>query len=810
MSHINHHILFILFFIPVFTWGQDFSQRGQDIDTVAYYTKVGDQLFEEGKYYAAADYYGKALIKEETPYLMHQVAEANRQGRFYNFAELWYGELAEKYPEEYPLTNYWYGMMLKANGGKYQQAIDAFESFLDDFEEKAKTYEEYSYYIKNASKEIKDCEYALKKNQETPDYRVYNIGNNINKKESEFGAVHRNDSTLLFTGANTVTIHRVKKFLFLKTKETYDTMLRTRLFKSIKRGEFWKERSIIYMPLNDRNFDIGTPSPSPIEDAFYLTMCQGSFGKKQCHIYKARSPSLGKWMKPQKLSSVINPDKASAKNPCITIDSNGDTLLYFSSDRKKGVGGFDIWVSQLKNGTFQEPVNLGEKINTPKDEVSPFYDQEKEALYFSSDGHYSLGEYDVFEALGNARSGFDTAKNVGPPVNSPTDDYYFSQYHQNGKVVGYLSSNRTGGFSEQGTCCDDIYFFERSEQDKFLVKGHLTDKTTGQPITTANIKAYKASKENVLNEQSLQNKMQFQLSIEQNGEQAQLHITAPDYQPKNIVLSEHLNKMRKDTLDLQKVELSPVTSTTELPTIHYSFGNAQLTAKSKEKLDQITKTIEQHPQQQLIIASHTDNIDNKQFNIRLSKQRTQNVIQYLTEQGIDNSRLIGQWHGEFNPIAANQTSAGKDNPEGRAKNRRTEFQLTESAAGVKRGKIVPDEPTAKKKPATDLELSGMAYSTLLQKYGDRQADGLTFKVQIGAFQHPDPDKFKHLSQYGAFTSEKGTDGLTKFMIGETNTLTEAVELEKKLKQEIPDAWIVTYYQGERISLLKGVEKLAEQ
>ncbi len=558
MRHYIYHIMGTLLLLVVsfqLLKAQGVSRKDNTIDTVERYTKAADKLFEAGKYYAAANLYGKVLVREESAYLMHRLAEANRLGRFYSFAELWYSELSNKYPKGYPLTYYKLGLMYKANGGKYQQAIEAFKKFLQQAKKQDNiSRDKHKSYINRAKKEIKTCQYALSQQKNAQPFRVYNMGTEINKKESEFGAVLRNDTTLLFTGAKEVATHDVKKFLFFKVKETYDTVLLNRLYKSFKKGKYWQERALIYLPLAEKkNYDVGSPTPLPYESSFLLTMCKGSFGNQQCSIYKSTSPSAGQWRQPQRLANPINAKNASTKNPMVVIHQN-DTILYFSSDREGGEGGFDIWASRRKSGHFQPPTNLGPTINTPADEVSPFYDKTQETLYFSSSGHPSFGQFDIFKTKGHLGGTWDSIQNLGPSVNGPADDYYYIHYKQDGQLVGYFSSNRTGGQSEQGTCCDDIYFFRRSLQSEVIVKGSLVDQQSGAPVKKAYLTFRNKAGESI-KKSSLGAKDHFQTPLPAASNN--LHIEAPSYEAKTLSLADKLNQQSQaDTLALGQIPLS--------------------------------------------------------------------------------------------------------------------------------------------------------------------------------------------------------------------------------------------------------------
>ena len=163
--------------------------------------------------------------------------------------------------------------------------------------------------------------------------------------------------------------------------------------------------------------------------------------------------------------------------------------LIYSSNIKGGMGKYDIYYASIESdGSVSEPVNMGEQINTLDDEVTPFYDPVNGYLYFSSSGHIGIGELDVFKVKGSISGGFEEPENIGYPLNSCADDYYFANVDSTdkGEKIGFLSSNRSGGLSQEGeTCCDDIYSFTWRTKPQVLnlgVSGFVYNEDTKEPI----------------------------------------------------------------------------------------------------------------------------------------------------------------------------------------------------------------------------------------------------------------------------------------------------------------------------------------
>lgn len=171
----------------------------------------------------------------------------------------------------------------------------------------------------------------------------------------------------------------------------------------------------------------------------------GAGGARTLQLYFAESDGRT-WKVTQ--SFPYNKAQHSITDPTISQDGK---MLFFSSDMTGGFGGKDIYRSEFIDGRWTRPVNLGEVINTPYDEVFP-YIHEEQMLYFSSNGHAGMGGLDIFKAAVKA-DGFDEAQNAGYPLNSSYDD--FGIVIDSLDTHGYFSSNRkNGGYN------DDLYEFD--------------------------------------------------------------------------------------------------------------------------------------------------------------------------------------------------------------------------------------------------------------------------------------------------------------------------------------------------------------
>lgn len=194
-------------------------------------------------------------------------------------------------------------------------------------------------------------------------------------------------------------------------------------------------------------------------DIIYFTRCNADDDLLYlCEIYSMQRTN-GVWSKPKKLSGDINLKGYNSTQPAVGYLPDGSTILYFSSNRPGGSGGMDIWYSVITETGPAPATNLGAPVNSPDDEISPFYEQSSGTLYFSSNRADGIGGYDIYSAKGS-RNSWRTPRLMPEPLNSIENDIYFTVSSDN-PTEGYLSSNRSDSYFLYDTsCCYDIYHWE--------------------------------------------------------------------------------------------------------------------------------------------------------------------------------------------------------------------------------------------------------------------------------------------------------------------------------------------------------------
>lgn len=224
-------------------------------------------------------------------------------------------------------------------------------------------------------------------------------------------------------------------------------------------------------------------------DVMYYSICDfiGNEYNIQCEIYRRKKLDNGDWGIAERLPDTINLKGYTTTQPTVGIvPGQPYEMLFFVSDRPGGKGGRDIWCTKIAGDNFTNPMNIA-SINTPGDDVTPFYHATQQTLYFSTDSMTTLGGFDIYKAQWDG-SAWVNPVNLGVPLNSGANDVYFT-VTEDGKTA-FMASNRRGSFnqSEEG-CCYDIYqvdFFKpQMVAITYLKKdGKKTDQILGNTTMT--------------------------------------------------------------------------------------------------------------------------------------------------------------------------------------------------------------------------------------------------------------------------------------------------------------------------------------
>ncbi len=358
------------------------------------------------------------------------------------------------------------------------------------------------------------------------------------------------------------------------------------------------------------------------------------------------------------------------------ITPDGKTM-YFSSNRPEGEGELDIWTSKrLADGSWERPVNLGNTINTPYDESTPYFDVENSALLFSSIGHISMGAYDVFRSI-------DRGGTWTQPVGMP---YAFNTVQEN---TNFILNNNAPGFVasrfDEKTNIRNIYSVVAVDPADELTKTSGTIKLEdGMEVDP---KIALVTLKNLRTGEIIQN-----IPIGQDGTfnfdikpgEYEVYISHDGYHTDTMSLSLPLYYSGSylsvnPTLTPEKVSAGDFLS---IKNVLFDFDKYTITDEAKPTLEFLKSIIINYPDLTIEVAGFTDAKGSTDYNRKLADKRAQAVIDYFTLSGIEGAKFVKKAFGESNFVAVNSNPDGTDNPEGRKYNRRVTFGIVNPKTGV--------------------------------------------------------------------------------------------------------------------------------
>ncbi len=426
MSRLYLIILFISFFF--------FTHAQKDLSN---YLKFAKEQYQKGDYIYALEYYEKAmLLDSNTIDILWEYAETNRAYKDYRKAEYYYKKVYSREDTKiFPASLLQLGLMQKQNG-KYDEAIETFK-----LGKKKYVKDKKGYLYQKSKREFESCLWAKSAIKDTTSYVLEQLPNTINTPNSEFGHLI-SEGKLIFSSLRGDSIH--------PNEEVYSTEYKTRLYTSvIQSGEFEKGERIRDLVVNKMHSGNGAFSKDG--SRYYFSLCNDDGYNYKCKVMVANYKN-GKWKDIDTLGEIINQPGANTTMPAIAFIDNQE-VLFFSSDRDGGKGGMDIYYSFIKNGQQFGKVQALRQANSPDNEISPFWDEKTQRLYFSSSWHDGFGGFDVFYSQ-LMNGAFSSPVNLGIPINSPANDTYFFVHGD----TNYVTSNRLGVYySKNPTCCSDIF-----------------------------------------------------------------------------------------------------------------------------------------------------------------------------------------------------------------------------------------------------------------------------------------------------------------------------------------------------------------
>lgn len=536
-----------------------------------------------------------------------------------------------------------YSQSLKAIGKKHQAA---------------KMYDAFLKTVTGLNKDLASAKDYLDIIEENANrYQINSLS--LNSENIDFGA-HLNGGLLYFSSTRNKRggVRRIDTWTDQPFLNIYTAMYDTGT-KGYQRPE--KLKGAI-----NTKYHESTPVISKDGNTMYFTRSNSSRKYKkdekaatQLKIYRATKVD-GKWTNIEDLA--INGETFSNAHPAL---SPKEDRLFYVSNIAGGFGQTDLYyVDILTDGNLGKPVNLGPKVNTKGRESFPFVTSSYE-LYFSSDGHFGLGGYDVFYLDIGIKE--KQLVNVGKPINSAKDDYAFSI--DNVTKRGFFSSNR--GMS------DNVYSLIEEKPIKELleqeINGLVTDKETGLPIANSLVTVNNQENQ-VVNTVRTDKNGVFTVSVNRFKIHTLL-AQKQDYNPEIILINkkkENINvhiQLGKNVMIIEEgVDIAKLLNVI----IYFDFDKSDIREDAKVELEKIFVVLEKYPKIKLNLRAHTDSKGDAVYNRKLSERRALATMNYLLNKGISSNRLTAKGYGE-DQLTNTCADGFECSEEEHQQNRRTEF-----------------------------------------------------------------------------------------------------------------------------------------
>lgn len=516
----------------------------------------------------------------------------------------------------------------------------------------------------------KQVDYLAQIKKNSGRYRIKNAG--INSKYSDYGATFYKNM-LVFTSARDTGG-------FFVRKHNWNNQSFTNLYSTEIQDTTLLSTPVNFSKKTNSKYHESTPVFTSDGNTMYFTRnnyVNGKKGKDQKNtillkIFKATKVDE-KWENIVELP--FNSNQYNCAHPALSPD---EKTLYFSSNMPGSFGMSDLYkVALLPDGSYGKPINLGPQINTEARESFPFISKANE-LYFASDGHPGLGGLDVFVTQLASDGNHGTIQNIGAPVNSTFDD--FAMIIDVSTKIGYFSSNRaddTIGDDDIFQCVELRSLPRDCEQ---VLVGTVLDAVTQRPLASVQVVLLDQNLEQ-MKETSTDAAGRFEFGPVDCNTFYSLRAIVSDYDVNEIRITSAFEAGKTEIkLDLTPKILSlkvgdDLRKALGIDIIHFDLDKDFIRPDAAVELAKILDVMQQNPALEINVRSHTDSRQTHQYNIQLSNRRAKSTIQWLVNNGIEAHRLSGKGYGEtqlVNPCADGVSCT----EEAHQANRRSEFIIT--------------------------------------------------------------------------------------------------------------------------------------
>lgn len=630
---------------------------------------LADKYFAAGDYFTAAGLYEQFLnpsVKQKTPsgfplnsrknsqgLTGGQVSKADilyKQAESYRLANYWpeasdrYKKCLEKDPAKYASGLYWYAVANRSLGS-YTVAEESVHLFLQ-------AYAEGNPYQQAAAKELETLKF-IKSQLARPDsvlYSIQKINASFGTQKGVYAPVSMMGDQLLITSTQSDSL--VKAGI---------NPYHSRLFSvSLSEGSLQNMKPVSIDGV-DVSLNQGAACISADGNYLYFTQWKKENGQTVSSVYYARKKGNG-WSTPA-LLPLVNLESYNSKQPFCSGDGK---YLFFSSDRPGGYGQFDIWYAVIREGGITaDPVNAGAALNTAVNEQAPFYHNSSNTLVFSSDKMPGMGGFDLFSSTGKETQ-WNTPENMGHPVNSSRDDLYFFAGEKESLLSKAIISSDRGS-----DCCLETYTVTKAPKNRMFA-GEIRDCKDNEPVAGAEVLMKDATGKTWHTITGPDGKYAFELTGDVNHRL--LSISKEKYKEHAsdlAVVKSNESGWLTDTLfnAVLCIEKKLVIKVENVVSVYFDFDKSDLKDRGIAQLDSIYNVLLENPKATIQISGYTDGRGTVEYNKILSDKRAKTCADYLIQKGIDSSRVTFESFGACCPVEMELLN-GRDNAEGRSKNRR--------------------------------------------------------------------------------------------------------------------------------------------
>jgi len=727
---------------PMAIYGQSFKK------------KVADKDFTSFHYAEAIKHYESILVKNpEDADSEEKLAESYRQINDTRNAEKWYGKVAARAGSK-PVAKLYYAEAL-ANEKRYAEAKEWYAKYAQEANVDSRGNNFVNFYTKDmTSLEKNASDYTVEKaafNSTTGsdfspafmgdkiifcsnrhstsnglrkdefkwtktsflDLYVADASGNVEVFNKKLNTRYHEGPVAFFSGSNKVVFTR-NNYHEGKYKESSDGINKLKMFfaEKVADGSWGNVSPFAY---NSEEYSVGHPALSPDGQTLYFASdMPGGLGETDIYMCKLEN---GAWSKPINLGKDINTE---GKEEFPFMDSKGN--LFFASTGHGGFGGLDMFFAENLNGKLEKPMNVGVPLNSSQDDFGIIVDETGKAGYFSSDRESAAAQDDIYKFTGKPFGNFITIRTITihaetkKPIAAADVQIAFEETTKNnvsgedGIVEGKFHKNKTYAFVAKKEGFEEKRLTVTPEQLRAYKEGDLIeiplvpipqnmplviilDEETRQPVASHLLILDKAKKP-VFEQNEIS-----KTTVEKIGNgKFNLNVTAKGYFFKNDTMAIVDNKKKTEKIVLLKRLKKNMVLVVN--NINFEFGSDKLTQQSKKEVDYIYELMKENPTLKIGIHAHTDAVGTDTKNLDLSNRRSKSVYGYINSKGISIDRMQWQGFGESKPIATNNTA------EGRAKNRRVEFEVLDvEGIEIKNqsepGKVIKEEKFDEKKASEE-------------------------------------------------------------------------------------------------------------